>query len=165
MFDLARGVDARTVTPDRDAKQISHEQTFGQNLTDVERVRQVLADQAERVGRRLRQQQLRARGVSVKIRYGAFETITRSATLDGPTDLTADLFKAADALLDAWPFQPVRLIGLAAGRLCGGAGQLDLFPDAGRLRQRTLDAVADQITARFGGRALTRGTAAGAERD
>ena len=40
--------------------------------------------------------------VTVKIRYGDFETITRAATLDEPTDLTDALRAAASALFDRW---------------------------------------------------------------
>ena len=121
-----------------------------------EEVRRVLLDEVEQVGWRLRKHGLHARGVSLKIRFGNFETINRSRTLDEPTDSTADLWQAARGLFDAWRFQPVRLIGMAADRLARG-GQLGLFADPNRERQRKVDAVADQINARFGKRSIRRG--------
>jgi DNA polymerase-4 len=154
--NLAYGRDERQVTPDRDAKSISHEQTFGVDLINPAEVRRVLLDQVEQVGARLRRHGLKARGVSLKIRYGDFKTINRSATLDPATDATAELWKASLALFDAWRFEPVRLIGMAAERLSQGVGQMDLFADPNRQKQQKLDAVADQINQKFGKRAIRR---------
>ena len=154
--NLSHGHDERQVTPDREAKSISHEQTFGVDLIEPAEVRRVLLDQVEQVAQRLRRHGLTARGVSLKIRYGDFKTITRSATLDAPTDSTAPIWRAAQELFDAWRFEPVRLIGVAADRLMQGEGQLDLFRDPKNEKQRKLDAVADQINQRFGKRAIHR---------
>jgi len=155
-LNLARGVDDRQVTPDREAKSISHERTFEADLIHPEEVRRVLLDEVEQVGWRLRKHGLHARGISLKIRFGNFETINRSRTLDEPTDSTAELWQAAREVSDAWRFQPVRLIGMAAERLSRG-GQMGLFIDPHRERQRKLDSVADQINARFGKRSIRRG--------
>jgi DNA polymerase-4 len=155
-LNLAFGRDDRPVTPDREAKSISHEQTFGADLIDPAEVRRVLLDQVEQVGARLRKYSLKARGVSLKIRYGEFKTINRSATLDSPTDATSELWTAALALFDAWRFEPVRLIGMAAERLSQAEGQMNLFTDPQRQRQQKLDAVADQINQKFGTRAIRR---------
>ena len=157
--DLARGMDDRPVVPDGEAKSISHEQTFEVDVGDCEEVRRVLLGQAEQVARRVRKHGLRARGVSVKIRYGDFQTVTRSATLAGATDSTAELWRAARGLFDKWAFQPVRLIGLAAERLTAGGAQLPLFADPAADRQRKLDAVTDQINEKFGSRGIRRGGA------
>ena len=155
---LARGLDDRPVVPDSAAKSIGHEQTFEQDVADPAEIRRVMFEQVEQVGARLRRHGLRARGVSLKIRFGEFQTISRSTTLPQPTDATAELWAAAEAVFDQWPFQPVRLIGVTAERLADGQGQqMDLFTDAGRERQQRLDAVADRINQRFGKRAIRRG--------
>jgi DNA polymerase-4 len=160
-FNLARGIDVRTVTTDREAKSIGHEQTFEVDVGEAQEIRRVLLDQVEQVGQRLRRHGLLARGVSIKIRFGGFQTINRSATLRTPTDSTDELWQAADALFDKWPFQPVRLIGMTAERLCGGEAQMALFADPERERRRKLDSVADQINERFGKRAIRRGGGGG----
>ena len=158
-YRLARGLDDRRVIPDQEAKSIGHEQTFEVDVADPEEIRRVLLDQVEQVGRRLRRHGLQARGVALKIRYGKFQTINRSTTLEEATDATAELWHAAKELFDAWPFQPVRLIGMTAERLSQGAGQLSLFANPQRERQRALDAVADRITQKFGHKAIRRGGA------
>jgi DNA polymerase-4 len=155
-FRLARGVDERPVVGDEDAKSIGQEQTFEADVTDPAEVRAVMLDEVEQVGARLRRHGLRARGVSLKIRFGNFQTISRSTTLPRATDATAELWEAARELFDRWPFQPVRLIGVTAERLSRGEGQLDLFADAAHDRRRQLDDAADQINRRFGKRAIRR---------
>jgi len=155
-MNLARGIDNRKVTPDREAMSIGHEHTFEADLIQPGQVRRVLLDEVEQVGMRLRKHNLKTRGVSIKIRFGNFQTITRSATLAGATSATAELWQAAQSLFDAWIFQPVRLIGFTADRLAR-EGQLPLFGDAAREKQTKLDAVADQINGRFGKRTIRRG--------
>ena len=113
---LANGIDDRPVVADREAKSIGQEQTFGVDVVDPDAVRLVLFEQVEQVGRRVRKHGLFARGVSLKIRYGDFETITRSMTLENPTDSNSAFWSAAAALYDKWcqsGFKPVRLIGMA----------------------------------------------------
>jgi DNA polymerase-4 len=161
-FRLARGDDDRDVVPDSQAKSIGHEQTFEVDVESAEDVRVVLLSQVEAVGRRLRRHAVRARGVTVKIRYGDFETITRAATLSEPTDATDDLRREATAIFDKWAkasFRPVRLIGVSATRLSEGGAQLPLFGGADAERKRRLDRTLDALKDRFGGDAIRRGRA------
>lgn len=161
-WNLAHGIDSRRVVSDRDARSISNETTFGTDLTDPHQVRDVLLDLTENVAARLRRAGLKAAGVHIKVRFGDFQTITRSATLREPTDLTAELWAAARGLFDIWGrgFQPVRLIGVAADRLLPGSGQqLSLFAHPDQVRQQKLDALTDRINGRFGKRAIRRGGA------
>jgi len=158
---LARGEDDRPVVPDGQAKSIGHEQTFETDLDDAEHVRSVMLAQAESVGRRARRHGLRGRTVTVKIRFGDFETITRSRTLPAATDATDAIWAAARDLFDAWAnagYRPVRLAGVTLGNLEGDAGrQLDLFPDAETQRRAAIDRATDVITERFGMSAIHRG--------
>ena len=155
-YRLSRGLDERPVVGDHEAKSIGHEQTFETDLADPAAVKQVLLDHVEQVGARLRRHGLLARGVALKIRFGKFQTISRSTTLTRPTDATAELWDAARGLFGQWPFQPVRLIGMTAERLSQGQDQMDLFADPARDRKRKLDAVADRINQRFGKRSIRR---------
>jgi DNA polymerase-4 len=159
-FRLASGIDDRPVVADREAKSIGQEQTFGVDVAEPDAVRLVLFEQVEQVGRRVRKHGLFARGVSLKIRYGDFETITRSTTLENPTDSNSVFWTTAAALYDKWrqsSFKPVRLIGMSASRLTHGEGQLPLFADPKVERAKKLDAVADRIASKFGDRAMRRG--------
>lgn len=160
---LAHGLDDRPVVADSESKSIGQEETFETDVHEPEEIRSVLLGQVEHVATRLRRHRLRAGGVTLKIRYGAFKTITRSATLPAATDATSELLAAAQAIYDAWvksSFQPVRLIGMTATRLSGQGGQMDLFTDPGRERLRRLDGTLDHINARFGSQSIRRGNSA-----
>jgi DNA polymerase-4 len=161
LWNLARGLDDRPVHTDREAKSISHEHTFAQDLEDLDAVRAVLADEAEQVARRLRKHARFARTVTVKIRFGDFETVTRSATLEAATDRTDAVTNAARALFDQWAraFRPVRLIGVGVSNLTESAGQAGLFDAGDAEKKRAVDRAADLIAERFGKRAVQRGSA------
>jgi len=156
---LARGEDDRPVTPDHQAKSISHEITFPEDVAEIDVLRRVVLRQTEDVGYRLRRLDLLARTVTLKIRLGDFTTLTRAATLAEPTHLTADLWRAARDLLSTWHGgspPPVRLIGVAASQLSrADTRQLSLFED--KRRDAQIDAAVDALRARFGPNAIRRG--------
>jgi DNA polymerase-4 len=157
---LAWGRDDREVTPGHAAKSIGQEQTFPVDLDEPEAVLDVLRLQADAVAARLRAAGLEARTVTVKIRYGDFETITRSRTLEEPSDLTSEVHAAARALFQAWArsgYRPVRLVGVTASKLAPRGSEPTLFPDPARGRRRALDETIDRIRDRFGDDAIGRG--------
>ena len=156
-YDLARGIDSRPVVSDHEAKSIGREQTFEVDLADSQEVQRILLEQVEQVARRLRKQALQARVVAIKIRFGDFQTISRSLTLPQVTDVTRELWQAAQGLFARWPFQPVRLIGMTAERLSPGPRQLDLFQDPDKEKQKKLDSVSDRINQKFGSQMIKRG--------
>ena len=161
LYRLARGQDDRAVEPEQEAKSLSSERTFATDMTNRVHIEGVLLEEVERVAARLRRQQLYARTVMVKIRYGDFRTITRRTTLAQSTCLTERLWEAARSLLIAWQktaFGPVRLIGFGVTGLAAEKGrQLELFPDPQEQRLRRLDRVIDEVRDRFGAEALQRG--------
>ncbi|MFG0284852.1 MAG: DNA polymerase IV [Phycisphaerales bacterium JB039] len=160
IWELSQGIDEREVHLREPMKSVSHESTFGENIASRDEARAVIADHAGRVAARLRAKGLVGRTVTVKIRFGNFETITRSDTLDSPTDRTDEIAPAAGALFDAWPFRPVRLLGVGVSHLAEGGGeQLGLFDSEQRAKQRAADAAADAVARKFGKGAIRRGSA------
>ena len=157
---LAQGIDDRPVVPDREAKSISHETTFAADITDAEALRAWLRELTEHVGRRLRRYQLRGRTVQLKLRFADFRTITRAHTLPRPTNVTNTLWQTAAALLEhALPagHAGVRLLGMGLSGFENRAQvQQSLFAEDVAQKQGQLDAVADQIQAKFGTAALRK---------
>jgi DNA polymerase-4 len=160
-WQLARGIDKRPVVPDREAKSISHETTFAEDIADMDILRAWLVDLVEQVARRLRQHDLRGRTVDLKVRFADFTTISRSATLREPTHATQELLDAGLELLNSRlppRHLPVRLLGFGVSHLDdSGKTQQHLFEQPDRERSQELDSVADQIAAKFGKRAIRRG--------
>ena len=161
LSERARGLDPAPVRAGgRDARSISREVTFGEDVTDLEALRRTLRDHAERVGADLRRQQRRARTVTLKLRWADFTTLTRSRTVERPVQGTDDLAAAGRALLDELlareSLRPVRLIGLGATNLVEDAVQLG-FDDASTRRAEQIDRTVDAIRGRYGDDSVTRG--------
>ncbi|MBI2571476.1 MAG: DNA polymerase IV [Candidatus Schekmanbacteria bacterium] len=134
--ELAAGVDDRALTTHWEVKSLSAETTFDRDLRDPRRLRAELAELCHEVCRRLTANRVRACGVTVKIRYGDFETITRSCTFASPTRLPARLIWATADLLRGTEAgaRPVRLLGVGAQRLSrSGIAQRELFAEAFRM--------------------------------
>ncbi|MFO0871677.1 MAG: DNA polymerase IV [Pirellulales bacterium] len=161
-WELAQGRDARPVVPDREAKSISHETTFAEDIADDEILRAWLVELVEQVARRLRRHDFQGRAIELKVRLADFSTITRSLTLPRPTNVTQELLDAGlELLTQRLPVRrlPVRLLGFGVSKLAeSGLVQQQLFGEPERERQKELDGVADRIVARFGRSALRRGT-------
>lgn len=161
MLQLAQGIDEREVEPIRQAKSISSEKTFATDIQDEQTLLGALLNQVEEVAQRLRADGLKAKTVTLKLRYGDFRTITRRQTLEKATNTTRTLWQAAKAVFRRWQNKspgPLRLIGFAAsGLVQEGTGQQQLFPDPAKEKQKRLDKAFDEIRNRYGKDALRRG--------
>jgi len=162
IWELVRGIDKRTVVPDRAAKSISRETTFPQDVADFEILRSILLELTEHIAWRLRQQRLRGSTIFVKTRLSDFRTQIRSRTLATPTDRTSDIWQAATGLLSDCRDglqQPLRLLGVGVSGLeQPGQRQAALFQHETDQTASRLDVAADQIRARFGSRAIEHGS-------
>lgn len=158
--ERAFGRDTRPVEGGGERKGIGHETTFGEDLEDPALVLEALQDLVESAARRLRASGGRTRSVTVKIRFGDFETITRSTTLAQETDGTLAIWQAARGLFERWAaggFVPVRLVGVRLERLAPGQFVPELFEAPREAKERQVDRVADAITEKFGRGAIARG--------
>jgi nucleotidyltransferase/DNA polymerase involved in DNA repair len=157
---LAHGLDDRPVIADRGAKSIGQEQTFETDVGSPDEVCRVLIEQVDQVARRVRKHRLLARTITLKIRFGDFQTITRSRTLPHATDSTVELEAMALEMWNQWvgkSFRPVRLIGATASQFIEEPIQQSLFVDTEHERQKRVDTVADEISERFGKDSIRRG--------
>ncbi len=160
-WQLSHGIDPRHVITDREAKSISHETTFHEDISDTELLAAWLVELVEQVGRRLRRHELKGRTIDLKVRFADFKTISRSVTLKSPTNVTQELIAAGlELLLHRMPDRhlPIRLLGFGVSKFDdSGWTQKQLFGQDARQRNQELDRVADQITTKFGKSAIRRG--------
>lgn len=127
---LARGLDDRPLVERGEAKQVSAETTFDEDLSDLGAVRAAVAELAEGAHRRLVASHRAARTVTVKIRSASFGTTSRSEThADATTDLAALTDTAQRLAVAALPEAGVRLVGVSFAGLTT-AVQEALFPGA-----------------------------------
>ncbi len=126
---LARGEDERPVESGREAKSISEERTYTDDLHDPAAIDQAFAERCKGVADELQRSGLCARRVQIKVRTGDFTTWTRANTLAAPTDQSAVILATARRLfaerirLDG---RGVRLLGVGVSGLvpCGTGGAL-----------------------------------------
>jgi nucleotidyltransferase/DNA polymerase involved in DNA repair len=154
LHDLANGRDPREVVPDTAAKSVSVEETYNDDLRSSGVIETALLSHALSLSGRLRRSGLRARTISLKIRYPDFRTVTRSQTLGSAVDGTRDLYRIAADLLTAVDRgdTPVRLLGLAGSSLEPATDPNQLHLDADRWAA-VEDAAAD-VRERFGDAAV-----------
>jgi DNA polymerase-4 len=169
LHDLAHGRDERLVDVAREAKSISEERTYTDDLTDPDAIDRALLERAEGVARELRREGLLARTVRLKVRTGDFTTWTRARTLAAPTDLTEAIVGAARDLFRErirLGRRGVRLLGVGVDGLLpaapapGGAPraatQGGLFTDPDEERARRAARASDAVRERLGDDAITR---------
>ncbi len=160
LWELANGLDDRPVSPEEGYKSIGHETTFETDTSDVDLLHDTLLELSEMVAHRLRLHQAQARTISIKFREADFTTCTRRTTLNAPVDTSERIFPVAWKLLQPLVRRGVlvRLIGVYASNLgTQREGQLPLF-EPGPPKDRKLAAALDDITRRYGDRAITRAT-------
>lgn len=166
LWELSHGIDNDEVVSEGEAKSISHETTFEEDVGDADELRRTLAWLSDRVGARLRESRLVAKTVGVKVRLADFTTMNRERSLSDPTDADTEIFATAWNLFRAVPLkgQKVRLLGVVASGLDQPSGQLHLFSD-GPQRSRLAAQAIDNIRRKFGESAIGRASRAEAKKD
>ena len=162
LWHLARGVDTRRVVRDEKVKSISKETTFNADTSDADLLDGHIWRLAEQVSDRAKAKHLAGRTVTLKLKKGDFQTITRRHALSDPTQIGDRIYREARALFDqAGVAGPFRLIGVGISDLSDevGADQMGdlLDPDAGK--RAAAERATDAIRARFGHDAIIKGRA------
>jgi DNA polymerase-4 len=155
--DLARGIDDRPVEPDGEAKSVSAESTYEEDLTTREAIERALLDHSFRVAQRLTESELASASVVVKLKYSDFTIQTRQMAIDPACD-TQSLYQAAKDLLRRFPLEGrrVRLVGVGAKDLMNGPPPPNLFSREVVKKKGALEKVTLEINKRFGSAHLTR---------
>jgi DNA polymerase IV len=155
---LARGIDLRQVSADRETKSVSAETTFERDIADFRALERILWSQTEEVSARLKEKALAGGTVTLKLKTADFRIRTRAHSFATPTQLAGKIFAAARTLLeretDGTKF---RLLGVGASALTTAdhADPAD-FVDG---RAAEAEHAVDRVRARFGDDAVIRGLA------
>lgn len=155
----ARGEDSRRVDPGRETKSVSAETTFDTDLTAIADLERHLWRLSEKLARRLKEQDLAAGGVVLKLKTAAFVSRTRAGRLPSPTVLPDRLFGLARTLLAREATGTAfRLIGIGASPLVplAEADRGDLA-DTETPKLAAAQAAIDALRDRFGTAAIGRG--------
>ena len=93
------------------------ERTFAEDISDREELGALLLSFCEEVAFTLRDKGLRGRTITLKVRYPDFTTVTRTKSLDVPTNLGPRIYQVAARLLGRLDPGPLRLLGVQVSRL------------------------------------------------
>lgn len=112
-YQLSRGIDEREVVTERTRKSLGKERTFGEDISDSERLMSFLENLSHDIWEELEERGLKGKRVTLKIKYADFQQITRSRTLDNPVSSPESLYSHAAKLMNATEAgrRPVRLLG------------------------------------------------------
>ena len=158
LWRLARGIDGRSVNPERDTKSISAETTFNHDIGEFRPLEQYLWDLTERVSARLKANALAGSTVTLKLKSADFKIRTRARALGAPTQLASRIFAAGrDLLTHEVGATRFRLIGIGVSNLEDAIGD-DL---ADLIDRRAADAehAVDRLRSKFGRDAVVKGLA------
>ncbi|MFZ0837364.1 MAG: DNA polymerase IV, partial [Xanthobacteraceae bacterium] len=156
---LARGIDQRAVSPDREAKSVSAETTFATDIADQRTLERLLWELCEKVSARLKAKEIAGTTVTLKLKTADFRLRTRARSLPAPTQLAAAIFEHGRELLarevDGTQF---RLLGIGVSALTGDeeADPADLV-NARAQRTAAAEHAVDRLRDRFGRAAVIRG--------
>jgi DNA polymerase-4 len=157
LWNKAQGVDESEVVPYREAKSISTENTFEENIADQDLLDAELVRMTEKVGYELRQDNMTAGCIAVKIRYPNFETTSKQVSI--PYTFYDDEFipKAKELFRQLYRRgEPVRLLGVRLSELTDEAMQTNLFEDV--QKKTGLYKAIDALKNKFGRDAITKAT-------
>lgn len=156
---LAKGIDNRVVDPHRDSKSVSAETTFDVDISNRDELLAILFALSEKVGRRLRREELSGGTVTLKLKTPDFKLVTRSRQLGAPTQIGKRIYEVGRELLLAEPDRRrYRLIGIGVSHLsdASAADHGDLM-DMTAPREAKLEHMVDKLRDKFGSTVVTRG--------
>lgn len=159
-WQLAHGIDSRSVETGSAVKSVSKEFTFAEDTADCELLEKMIFELAEDVGRSLRKKNLQVRTVQLKIRLSDFSTFTRRKTFSSFFDSATMIRETALQLLRQFDCmeQKTRLIGVGVSQFKTIAGeQMSLFEESGPAKNPADDLI-ELIENRFGRGKLRKAT-------
>jgi DNA polymerase IV len=157
LWQKAHGISVSPVEQYAEQKSVSHENTFDEDISDINFLHTELVKQTERTAYDLRQEEKLTGCITVKIRYADFTTVSRQEVIDYSAlddelthrvkDLFNKLYKKGEK---------VRLLGVRFSHLIPMTLQMNLFNDS--VDKLELYKTVDEIKNQFGAQLLTKAT-------
>ncbi len=158
LWRLARGIDTRSVSAERETKSISAETTLERDIGEFRPLEQQLWELTERVSARLKANGLSGSTVTLKLKSADFKIRTRARSLGAPTQLAAKIFAAGRDLLEhEMGTTKFRLIGIGVSHLEDASG--DDLADLIDARAAKAEHAVDRLRSKFGRDAVVKGLA------
>lgn len=170
LWEFANGIDGSKVIRERvESKGIGNSTTLPKDVTTEEDAKKVLLFLAETVGGRVRKEGVKAKMVSVEIKYSTFQSVSHQKQLLKATNTDKAIYKTACELFhELWSGAPIRLLGIRTSKLVGETEpeQMSIFDLQNTIEQENqenekhqkLNKALDQIRKKYGEDAIVRGS-------
>ena len=160
MWEYANGIDNSEVKYLAEKpKGIGNSTTLPQNITELEKLEEILLALTEQVTYRLRKYKMKAKVVNVQLRTNDFIDTSHQEKLQYPTASTKEIYQKAKNILKKMykPYTQIRLIGIRVENLQeNDMQQTSLFEPKDDKRQEKLDKVVDELKEKYGYNFITR---------
>ena len=158
----ANGIDDSPVIPDHEAdeiKSIGNSTTTTFDVTDRETAYKILLALSETVAMRLRGHDLYATEIAVTFKSSDFKVYSHQKQMLNAIDCTNAVYEAAKEIFDeAWKKEPLRLLGVRAGKLCHEDFMQLSILDEDWSKQKKADAAMDTLRMKYGKNTVRRST-------
>lgn len=160
IWEYANGIDNSEVQyQEEKPKGIGNSVTLPIDLSEKEKIEQVLLTLVEQVAYRLRKYDMYANVVNVQLRTKDFKDFSHQKKLMNATSNTKDIYSLAKELLNEMYKNGtlIRLVGVRVDNLVEkDEVQLSLFNNEEEKKQEKLDEVVDKLKDKFGYNSVTR---------
>ena len=159
IYSLSQGKDLRRVLPQRQIKSISHETTFENDISDKEVLEKKLWSLCEKVSKRSKEKGLGGQTITLKLKTKEFKLISRSCTIDEPTQIGELIFQHSKTLLDREDDKiKYRLIGVGISNL-KDSELCDLYDliNISKTKNAKIEYAIDDIRNKFGKDLIKKG--------
>ena len=159
IYSLSQGKDLRRVVPQRQIKSISHETTFENDISDKEVLEKKLWSLCEKVSKRSKEKGLGGQTITLKLKTKEFKLISRSCTIDEPTQIGELIFQHSKTLLDREDNNiKYRLIGVGISNL-KDSELCDLYDliNVSKTKNAKIEYAIDDIRNKFGEDLIKKG--------
>jgi DNA polymerase-4 len=155
LWNKVQGTHYSVIAPTHESKSISTENTFEENVTDVNKLMIEIVRMTERIAFDLRKEEKVAGCITVKIRYPDFETTSRQTKI-AYTCADDEVIPVAKSLFHKLyrKGKPVRLLGVRLSDLTSDTVQTNLFQNLEK--KNILYKAIDDVKNRFGAGSVRR---------
>ena len=159
IYKLSNAEDVREIKPYRKVKSISHETTFEKDTNDEVFLKKILWSLCEKVSDRAKEKGLGGSTINLKIKTKDFKLISRSVTIEEPTQIAEIIFQTSKLLL----FREIkknkfRLLGVGLSNL-KDSEICDLYDliNTNSNKEKNIEFAIDAIRDRYGVNLIKKG--------
>jgi DNA polymerase-4 len=154
LIESANGIDYSKVEPrSNKSDSISVSETLPYDVSDKDKIKEILFRQTEEVTRALRYQKQYAKTVAITYKNSMFQSYQHQTKLKAPENSTTAVYKVViDILEESWKDEAIRNIGVRLADFTDNrVEQVDIFSEVKEEKQDKIEEIADSINKKYGG--------------